>query len=172
MAIAYIPTLKIIHIAIYRKQSVELTGKSVCMFVSIHTGLHFIPLRKSSGEYASHTGIFVKIAMNKLSQEQASSSGTCSLQNLNSSATRLPPSRLLETCNLSLNEVEEDTTTVEQCQLPCSEEQTISSTCSLSNDTSAEENSTSLPHNRPKMIRQGAIREVTVDIHASHQSSA
>ena len=142
------------------------------MFVCIHTGLHFIPLRKSSGEYTSHTGIFAKIAMNKLSQEQASSGGTCSLQNLNSSAKRLPPSRFLETCKLSLNKIEEDTTTVEQGKLPCSEEKLIGSTCSLSNDTSIEESSTPLPHNRPRMVRQGAIREVTMDIHASYQSYA
>ena len=142
------------------------------MFIYIHAGLHFIPLRKSSGEYASHTGIFVKIAMNKLSQKQASSSGTCSLQNFNSPPTGLPPSRLLETCKLSLNEMDEDTTTVEECKFPCSEERTTSSTCLLSSDTSVEESSIYLPHNRPKMARQGAVREVTVEIHAPYRSYA
>ena len=133
-----------------------------------HTGLHFIPLRTPNGESTPHVGIFVKIKMDKLSQKQASSSGTCSLQDLNSPKKgQLSSSKLFETCNLSLDQIEEDTTAIEEFESPTKEEKTAN-ICSLSDSVFADGNSAHVPSKKqPKISRQDAIIEFTVELRSS-----
>ena len=140
------------------------------MHVHLHVGLHFIPLRTPSGESTSHIGIFVKIKMNRLSQKQASSSGMCPLQNLKSPTPGLSPLRFLETCKLSPDKTVEDTISNEGPELHnASEEEQTVNTCSLSNGV-VDVHSAELPHKRPKIFRQEAIVEFTVEIHGNSSS--
>lgn len=141
-------------------------SQDINLHVHLHVGLHFIPLRTPSGESTSHVGIFAKIKMSKLSQEQASSSGTCLLQDFPNSPTNgLSSSRYFEICNLSPDETVEDTIVDKGSELHSAimEEQAVS-TCSLSDDV-VNVNSINFPRNRPKIARQEAIVEFTVEIH-------
>ena len=117
----------------------------------------------ASGESTSHIGIFAKIKMNKLSQKQASSAGMCSLQDLKSPTSGLPSSRFLETCKLSPNETVEDITADEGPELHSAIKEQAVSTCSLSDDV-VNVSSVAFPRTQPKIVRQEAIVEFTVEI--------
>ena len=134
----------------------------------IHTGLHYIPLRTPSGEYASHIGIFVKIAMNKLNPEQASSRGMCLLQSSKPPTKGYSSSWLFETCKISLGIIEEDPRpiAVEECKL-----EKPTSTCLLSNNTDDGNSTEHLLYDQPNMVKQTAV-EFTVDISTNSSNDA
>ena len=101
--------------------------------------------------------------MSKLSQKQASSSGTCSLQDLPKSPTNelSSPLRFLEICTLSPDETVEDKGS--ELHSAIIEEQVVSM-CSPS-DGVINVNSVNFPCNQPKVVRQEAVVEFTVEIH-------
>ena len=132
----------------------------------MHTGLHFIPLRTPGGKSASHIGIFVEIALSKLSQKQASSSGICSLQNVKSPSEKLSSSRLFETCKFTLDQIEEDDIISVAEDGSCNEGEKNSNICSVSKNTT-NECSTDVVKNRHKLHRQEAIVEFTVEVSSS-----
>ena len=109
--------------------------------------------------------------MSKLSQKQVSSSGMCSLQDLPISPTNGLSSalRFLEICNLSPDETVEDTSAVKRSDSAIIEEQAVSCTCSLSDDV-VNVNSVNFPCNRPKIARQEAVVEFTVELHGNSSS--
>ena len=112
----------------------------------------------------------MKIKVNRLSQKQASYSGTCPLQDLKSPTPGLSPLRFLETCKLSPDKTVEDTIADEGPELhSASEEKQTVSTCSLSNGV-VDVHSAELPHKRPKIVCQEAIVEFTVEIHGNSSS--
>ena len=132
----------------------------------MHTGLHFIPLRTPGGKSTSHIGIFVEIAMSKLSQKQASSSGICSLQNVKSPSEKLSSSRLFEACKFTLDQIEEDDIISVAGDGSCNEGEKNGNTCSVSKNTT-NEYSTVVVKNRHKLHRQEAIVEFTVEVSSS-----
>lgn len=135
----------------------------------MHIGLHFVPLRTPGGKSASHIGIFVKIAMNKLSQKQASSSGICSLQDVKSPSEKLSSSRLFETCKFSLEEIKEDTNSVAEDELRIEEEKSTNA-CSISKDTT-DTDSADLVQSKSRLVRQEAIVQFTVELCSSSSNN-
>ena len=122
-------------------------------------GLHYIPLRTSGGESASHTGIFVRIEMSKLNPKQATSSGMCSEQDLkNCLPIRWSSSKLLETCPSSPDIEEEYKLDDVQCkQNKCEDKSTGISSCS--NDTSNTQKQTR------RVRRHGVVERCIVEVH-------
>lgn len=123
----------------------------------VYTGLHFIPLRTPGGESASHIGIFVNIRMNKLDQNQASSAGICSEQELKDDLPmRWTSPKLLETFPSSLDGEVENTMVIKEQE---HSKETISD---------VDGNSTDLPHKRLRRIgRQEVITWSTAEIHTN-----
>ena len=131
------------------------------VFVHLHSGLHFIPLRTPGGESASHIGIFVKIKMNKLSHRQASSSGVCSQQN---NSLRWPSSKFLETHqSCSLDRRAEHTPTIKKHE--CKDIST--SARSFSHGAAAVSNSSDLLRKQSRIVHQEAALKCTAEIHGN-----
>lgn len=158
-------THRVLSVAIILARMICSLCVTTCIFT--YSGLRFIPLRTPGGESASHIGIFVKIKMNKLSHKQASSSGICSLQDVNSPMKRFTSPKLLETYQLT-NSLDGDTTViVEEHESHSREEKTVvTDICSLSNGT-ADDNSNRTLHNQPKIVRQKAVIECTAEVHVN-----
>ena len=135
----------------------------------MHTGLHFIPLRTPGGKSISHIGIFVKIAMNKLRQKQASCSGTCTLQNVKSPSERFSLSRLIETCKFTLDEIKEATSSVAEDEL-CIKEEKSDNACSISENTT-NKYSADLLQSQSKLVRQEAVVQFTVELCSSSSNN-
>ena len=91
------------------------------MHAFLHAGLHFIPLRTPTGESTPHIGIFVRIKISKLSQEQASSRGMCDLKSPTKGLSSLSAPG---TCNL--DETVKDKISVKEVKLQRNEESTTS----------------------------------------------
>ena len=134
---------------------------------NLQSGIRFIPLRTPGGESASHIGMFVEIKMNKLSHQQASSSGICSVKDLTSSMKRFSSPRMLETYRLSLDETVEDTGVVEEHISHSEEEETATIACSSLSNGATDENSIELRHSQPRMVHQEAVTQCTAEIHVN-----
>ena len=99
--------------------------------------------------------------MSKLSHQQASSSGLCSLKDLKSPVKRFSSPRFLETYRFGEGETTVDTVGDEENILHIKE--TTVSPSSLSNGST----DANRRRNQPRMIRQGAISQCTAEIHVN-----
>ena len=117
-------------------------------------------MRTPGGQSASHIGIFVEIKITPLCQKQASSSGTCSLQDLQSPMKRFSFPKTPETYQLSsVDETVGDTVALNE-QNSHSEEEKIATTCSLYNGAADGNNDTKNAHHK-------AIKQCVAEIHAN-----
>ena len=131
---------------------------------TLHSGLHFIPLRTPSGESASHIGIFVKIKMNRLSRKQASSSGICSQQDLDNSL-RWSSSKFLETHqSRGLDRRAEDTPIINEHEFSKGKD---TSTRSFSHGEGAVKNINSTDLRQSRRVNQEAAVQCSAEIHAN-----
>ena len=105
--------------------------------------------------------------MRKLSQKQASSSGTCSLQDLESPMKRFSSPKILETYLFSgIDETVGDTVALDE-QESHSKEDKIAATCSLHNGAADRNNDIKLSYNQTRTVYQEAVKQCSVEIHAN-----
>ena len=125
-------------------------------------------MRTPGGEYASHIGIFVKIAMNKLSQKQASSSGMCSQQDTKISVPqRLSSSKILETYPINPDRQAETTIAIKDHEDKGKETNSANSYRSFSHGTAADGNGSDLLRKGSRIVHQEAAIQCTAEIHAN-----